>query len=96
MSYSYTITAVPASTDPTQAIIQATLTDDSGAPDITRNYSLPVSDNPQAADFGELVQADVDSLNAAQTAQANLATAITSQTVVPVDNTAVQDSVASS
>ena len=93
MSYTSQITAIPLSDDPTQSVVTATLTDDSGQPEIIRNYSIPVSSKPVPADFQKLIQADVDDLNTAQTAQSTLATAFTGQTVVPVDNTTIEASI---
>jgi len=91
--YTSQITAIPLSDDPTQSVVTATLSDDSGQPDIIRNYSLPVASNPAPADFQTLIQADVDALNTAQTAQTSLAQSFTSQTTVPTDNDAVTASV---
>lgn len=93
MAYSYQITATPLSNDPTQSIVQATLSDSARAPDIIRNYSLPSNPTPKPSDFANLIQADVDALNTAQTAQSALAQTFTSQTTVPVDNDAVTASV---
>jgi predicted component of type VI protein secretion system len=88
--YTYQITNVPLSSDPTQSVVTATLADDSGAPEIVRNYSLPVADNPQPSDFANLIQTDVDALNAAQEAQTNLASIFTVQSVVPIDTNVLQ------
>lgn len=93
MSYTFSITAIPLSSDPTQSTVTATLTDDAGGPDIIRNYSLPVVDNPAPADFQTLIQADVDALNGAQTAQTTLAEAFTSQSAVAVDTEAIRISI---
>lgn len=91
--YTFTITAIPTNTDPTQSVVTATLSDNAGAAEIIRNYSLPTSSNPKPSGFQTLIEADIDELNAAQSAREALATTLISQTAVPVDNEAIEASI---
>jgi hypothetical protein len=65
--YTATITNFPPSTDPSQLIIEATISD--GTNTIVRGYSLPSADEPTPSDFEALITADVDALNQASEAQ---------------------------
>jgi hypothetical protein len=83
--YTAQITGFPVSQDPTQSIVEATLTDDSGALQIVRNYSLPTANDPTPADFETLITADVTALNSAATTQASFAAQFTNANLsIPV------------
>jgi hypothetical protein len=89
--YTAQITGFPVSQDPTQSIVEATLTDDSGALQIVRNYSLPTANDPTPADFETLITADVTATTqasfAAQFTNANLSIPVAAD-ADPADDTA--------